>query len=143
MVLVHGADFVADKIIDNLRIAAPDRLPEAEVRELLRLVALDTVVDALPRGLDTEMLPNGAPLSETQARRLALIRALAARPRLLLLDRALDNLGLDVSTKAALLDEVLGPDAPWTAVVVTEDAEVADRCVRGVLLESGTMEVMQ
>lgn len=143
VVLVHGADFVADTIIDNLRIAAPDRLPEAEVRELLRMVALDDVIDALPRGLGTQMLPSGAPLSETQARRLALIRALAARPRLLLIDRALDNLGLDVSTKAALLDEVLGPDAPWTAVVVTDDPEVAERCAREVVLESGAMEVMQ
>jgi len=143
VVLVHGADFVADTVIDNLRIAAPDRLEEAEVRELLRLVGLEKVIDALPSGLDTPMLPNGAPLSETQARRLALIRALAARPRLLLLDRALDNLGLDISTKAELLDEVLGPGAPWTAVVVTDDPDVAERCERCVALEAGKMEVMQ
>ena len=143
VVLVQRAEFVADSIMENLRIAAPDRVSEAEVRSLLRLVDLEETVDCLPRGLDTLMVPSGAPLSESQARRLSLVRALAARPRLLLLDRALDGLNLDPGTKARLLDEVLGRGAPWTAVVVTNDSDIAARCERVVGLRQGKLEDVQ
>lgn len=141
--LVQRAEFVADTIMENLRIAAPDRVTEAEVRSLLRLVDLEEVVDCLPQGLDTPMVPSGAPLSESQARRLSLVRALVARPRLLLLDRALDGLNLDISKKAGLLDEVLGAATPWTAVVVSDDPDVVERCARAVVITDATLEDVQ
>lgn len=140
--LVRGAAFVEGSILENLHVGRSTRLPEPEVRDLLRLLELEAVIDRLPSGLETMLLPCGAPLSETEARRLALVRALAGRPRLLLIDRGLDRLGLPEARHAELLVAVLGPDAPWTAVVVTDEPEVAAACHRVARIEGARLEVL-
>lgn len=142
VVLVRGTDFIEGTVSENIRLGQLG-LDEPRIRKLLRLVDLDTVIDCLPKGLETPMLPSGAPFSDTQQRRLTLVRALAAAPRVLLVDGGFDGLGLSGESKNRLLDEILGPAAPWTAVVVTDDPEVAARCGRRVRVQSGTLEVVQ
>lgn len=136
--LVREAVFVGASVLENIRLGRPE-LDESAVRELLRLVELERAVDALAEGLDTRMLPSGAPLSEVHGRRLALVRALASRPRVLLLDRALDGLAMEPPAFRRLLDHVLGAGAPWTAVVVTAEPEVAARCGRAIVIDQHTV----
>ncbi|MCB9718645.1 MAG: ABC transporter ATP-binding protein, partial [Myxococcales bacterium] len=129
VVLVRDAELLGGRLIDELRMLGGP-LDEARARELLTTVGLEDAVDRLPQGLDTPLVPGGAPLSGSQTRRLVLARALAARPRALLLDGALDGLGLPDDRYQALLQQVLGPDAPWTAVVVSDDPRVSRWCDR-------------
>ena len=89
--------------------------------------------------MDTRLLPNGSPLSRTEARRLQLARALVQRPRLLILDGALDGLGLSSNDREALLERILGPDAPWTVMLTTESPDVLERCTR-IISTAGTLE---
>jgi putative ABC transport system ATP-binding protein len=127
VILVRGGDFIDGPVLDNLRLLRQDA-PLPEVERVVERLGLAPGIRRLAQGLATPLQPSGAPLSSTQQRRVALARALIARPRLLLLDGALDELGLSDAERDAVLGEVLGPDAPWTAVVVTRDPEVARRC---------------
>jgi len=140
--LVRGAEFVEGSVLENIRFSGFSCHGEAPLRELLCLVELEDVIDRLPEGVATPMLPSGSPLSTRQARRLALVRALAARPRLLLLDGALDGLGMTPSGQQALLDAVMGPHATWTVVVITDEPAVAERCTTAVHLSDRALEVM-
>ncbi len=137
--LVTQPTFFNGSVLDNICVgrSAPN---EPEIRLLLQQTGLETAVDGLPQGLDTTLLPNGAPLSQTQARRLALVRALASRPGLLFLDGALDGLGLSLTQRENLLDAILGPDAPWTVMVVSTCPMVAKRCQRHIRLRDDGME---
>jgi len=127
--LVRLGDLFSASIQDNLRLGAPTA-SLASLRVALSLVDLDEAIAALPAGLDTELTPSGAPLSGTQARRLVVARALAAQPRLWLIDGALDHLGLPPAKREALLEHLFAPDAPWTLLVVSDDPEVQARCNR-------------
>ena len=120
-----------------------ERVPTWLVREELsaRLPAGWTLVDlydvwlagpALPGAIDTRLSPGGAPLSQGQLRRLMLARALAGRPRLVLIDEVLDAIDADV--KGRILDILMDPDAPWTALIATRDPEVIARCGRTIAL---------
>lgn len=125
--LVGAPELVFGTVEENVRLGRAD-LPAAEVREALRAVGLHQAVLALPLGLDTPVVPAGGPLSAGQALRLTLARALAGRPRLLILDGALD--GLDVRDCPDLLDRLFDRRAPWTLLVATADPAVVARCDR-------------
>lgn len=127
LALVRGVELVGGSVRDNLD---PRPIPSdgAAIREALALVGLDDRVAALPEGLHTALLPSGAPLCEAEARRLMIAAALLRRPRLLLIDGGLDGLGLDPSTRARLLDRLFAGDAPWSLIVVSDDADLLLRC---------------
>lgn len=141
VVLVREPQMVRGTLLTNLRLLRRDAAVE-EVDEVLEALGLADVAGQLPDGLATELMPSGVPLSRTQARRVALARALIARPRLLLLDSALDDLGLPPLAKERALRYVFRTDAPWTAVVVSADFDVTARCVRRLALVDGRLEVM-
>lgn len=106
-----------------------------EVRAALGPLGLMEELAALPDGLHTRLSPDGAPLSGGQARRLMLARAIAGRPRLLVLDEALD--GLDLDARRKVMSALTDRQAPWTLVVVTHSQEIAGRCRRAVALAGG------
>jgi len=140
-VVVGQPEFVAGSVLDNLFLGGVP-LPEPDTRRLLRLLELEDAVDALPKGLDEPMTPHGNPFSERQQRRLSLIRGIAHQPRALLIDRSLDGLGLSETAMGSLLDELFDGTAPWTLVVVSDEAAVRGRCTSQLRIESFALEVM-
>lgn len=127
--LLRPGDLFRATIRDNLQIAAPDA-SLAALRVALSLLDLDDTIASLPLGVETELAPTGAPLSESQARRLVVARALVVQPRLMLVDGALDRLELPPAKFEALLDHLFAYDAPWTLLVVSDDPAVRARCTR-------------
>ncbi len=135
--LVRGIALFEGTLLDNVR-GGREALSLHEVREALAAVRLLEEVAALPEGLQTRLSGGYLPLSTGQAQRLMLARALAGKPRLLVLDEALDSLDADVRTQ--VLDTVLAPGAPWTVLLTTHVPELAARCERVVRLEDGRLE---
>lgn len=131
--LVRGGELFWASTRENLDLG--QRSDDEQLFELLELVGLRERLLALPRGLDTPLMSDGdgAPLDETEARRMVLVRALLAQPRLLLIDRGLDGLGLDATARKRLFDWIFDRARPWTLIVATESiysSEVLDRCDR-------------
>jgi ABC-type bacteriocin/lantibiotic exporter with double-glycine peptidase domain len=132
--VVKGLDVVEGTILENVRLGRR-RISQADAREALASVGLVEEIATLDEGLHTRLSADGAPLSLGQARRMMLARALAGRPRLLVLDEALD--GLDLDARRRVLAAVLDPSAPWTLLAITHDPDVASRCDRRVTLRAG------
>ncbi|RIV38351.1 ABC transporter ATP-binding protein [Micromonospora radicis] len=99
--LVAQVPFVFDDTVRaNVSLDRPGIDDEA-VWAALRLAEADGFVAALPDGLDTMVGERGTSLSGGQRQRLTLARALAGRPRLLVLDDATS--AVDPRVEAAIL----------------------------------------
>jgi sulfate/thiosulfate transport system ATP-binding protein len=124
-VFQHYAAFKHMSVSDNVAFALKIRKrPRAEIRErvgeLLRLVQLDGFANRYP-----------SQLSGGQRQRMALARALAAEPRVLLLDEPFGALDARVRKELRAWLRRLHEDVRVTTVLVTHDQEeameVADR----------------
>ncbi|MFM9194421.1 MAG: ABC transporter ATP-binding protein, partial [Planctomycetia bacterium] len=105
-------------------------LSAADVRRALEMVGLADRVARLPQGVATPLASDGMPLSSNEISRLSIARALAGRPRLLLIDGLLD--GLDIHGCPELVESILDRAAPWTLVIVTSRDDIENQCDRAV-----------
>lgn len=102
MYVPQGNSLMSGSIRENLLLAKPDAT-EDELREALHLAAADFVYD-LENGLDTVCAEIGAGLSEGQAQRIAIARALLRPGGILVLDEATS--ALDADTELELLERL-------------------------------------
>lgn len=118
--------------LDHVRLVGrPAGLTRDEARSLLHSVGLNSLEGRRP-----------GQLSGGEQQRLAIARALAGRPSLLLLDEPLSS--VDATTKAALylLVEQISPEVPGPTIYVTHHAEDARRLAeRVVKMDAGKLVV--
>ena len=98
----QGNSLMTGTIRENL-LLADAAATEGQMREALHIAAADFVFD-LPSGLDTLCAEVGAGLSEGQAQRIAIARALLRPGGTLILDEASSS--LDARTEQKLLDNL-------------------------------------
>ena len=102
MYVPQGNSLLSGSVRANLLLARPSATDE-ELREALHLAAADFVLE-LPDGLDTPCAEIGRGLSEGQAQRIAIARALLRPGGILILDEATS--ALDADTEALVLERI-------------------------------------
>lgn len=126
----QGNTLLSGTIRDNLRLGrlgATDR----EMAEALHTACADFVFD-LPDGLDTECSEAGGGLSEGQAQRISIARALLRDRSIMLFDEATS--ALDPDTERQLLGNILGRH-DRTIIFITHRQAVVDYCDQTLHLE--------
>lgn len=129
--VVKGLEIVEGTIAENVRLNRLD-ISNREIRDALAAVGLMDAIRALPDGIETHVNNFGRPLSYGQARRLMVARAIAGKPRVIVLDNLLDD--LDSSSRADVISAILGPDHPWTAIVMSHVAHEIPELTRTIRL---------
>lgn len=123
----QGNSVFAGTIADNLRLVCPDATDE-EMMEALKIACAWEFVNQLPGGLDHRLGAGGRGISEGQAQRLAIARALLRKAPILLLDEATS--GLDMATEQQLLKNLRECGLLRTCILVTHRPESARFCSR-------------
>ena len=96
----QGNLLLSGTLRDNLTIVNPDATEE-QLRQAIHVSAMEDFLHQLPQGLDTVLGESGAGLSEGQAQRLAIARAVLGEAPILLLDECTS--ALDAETEAVVL----------------------------------------
>lgn len=99
----QGNFLLSGTLRENLTYTNPHATDE-ELQQALYVSALDEYVATLPNGLETVLRENGAGLSEGQAQRLSLARAILSGAPVLLLDEVTS--ALDAVTEQTVLERI-------------------------------------
>ena len=119
----QGNTLLSGTLRENLLLGNPDA-SEAQMQEALRLACADFISE-LPDGLDTRFSEQGGGLSEGQAQRIAIARALLRPGSIMLLDEATS--ALDADTERKVLENIL-KNHQRTVIFVSHRAAVVDYC---------------
>jgi ABC-type bacteriocin/lantibiotic exporter with double-glycine peptidase domain len=126
--------FTPGSLRDNIRLWATD-ISDAEIDRAVEDACLADLIESLPGGLDAQLGPRAAMLSGGQRQRVEIARALARRPRLLVLDEATD--GLDRETEARLFAAIRRRGV--AVLVVSHRASTIAACDRTLRLQDGRL----
>jgi ABC-type bacteriocin/lantibiotic exporter with double-glycine peptidase domain len=121
---------------ENIALGYPDIHMDALVKTC-EAVGLMRFVASMPNGFDTLLLPEGRNLPRNIVVKIILARSIILNPQLLAIEELMANLEqIDRVRIAALLTD---KEHPWTLVAVTDDAELASRCDRIVVMNEGSI----
>lgn len=120
----QGNSLFSGTVRDNLLMGNPEA-SEDQLCDVLRIAAADFVFD-LPSGLDTQCFESGAGLSEGQAQRIAIARALLRPGSILLLDEF--SSALDAETETTLMERLTSRLPDHTMIFITHREKIIDYC---------------
>lgn len=129
----QGNTLFSGTIRDNVCMGKNDA-SEEEIIAALKIAAGYDFVSQLPNGLDTVIGERGVGLSEGQAQRIAIARAIVRRAPILILDEATS--ALDEQTELKVLGGLIGLSPRPTCIVITHRKSILKYCNREVFLEN-------
>ena len=125
-------------IADNVKMGRRDATEE-EIIEALKVACAYDFVQELPEGLQYMVGGRGKGLSEGQAQRLAVARAVLREAPILLLDEATS--ALDVETEHQMLENLMNSGLVRTCIFVTHREGTLKFCTRQYQVQDGSLEV--
>lgn len=123
----QGNTIFSGTVAENMRLVKESATDE-EIIEALKLACAWEFVEKLPEQINSMVGERGKGLSEGQAQRLALARAMLRDAPILLLDEATS--ALDVATERAVLRNIAGCGKGKTCIVTTHRPSVLSLCQR-------------
>ena len=123
----QGNTILSGTIAENLRVGKADAT-EQEMIRALELACAWEFVEKLPEGIHTKLGRRGKGLSEGQAQRIAIARAVLRNAPILLLDEATS--ALDVVTERRVLKNIMQSNPARSCIVTTHRPTVLNLCKR-------------
>lgn len=121
----QGNTLFMGTIEENLRLVRP-QATQSQMIEALKTACAWEFVSQLPRGLKYSIGEHGTGLSEGQAQRLAIARAILRDAPIMLLDEATS--ALDKDTEKKVLEHIIKSDARKLCIVITHRLNVLSMC---------------
>lgn len=123
----QGNTILSGTIAENMRMVKEDATDEEIIEALKEACAWD-FVEKLPYTINTNIGERGRGLSEGQAQRIAIARAVLRNSPILLLDEATS--ALDVTTERTVLKNIVRQHPNKTCIVTTHRPSVLNLCQR-------------
>lgn len=123
----QGNTILSGSIADNMRMVKEEATDE-EIIEALKIGCAWDFVEKMPEGIHSVVRERGRGLSEGQAQRIAISRAILRNAPVLLLDEATS--ALDVATERQVLRNIVKQCPNKTCIVTTHRPSVLNLCQR-------------
>lgn len=123
----QGNTILSGTIAENMRMVKADATDE-EIIEALKIACAWDFVEKLPEKINNTVGERGRGLSEGQAQRIAIARAVLRNSPILLLDEATS--ALDVATERKVLRNIIQQRPNKTCIVTTHRPSVLNMCQR-------------
>jgi ABC-type bacteriocin/lantibiotic exporter with double-glycine peptidase domain len=127
-------------ILENITLNNPEISMEF-VQLLVERLQLKEFVKAQDKGLQTVIYSEGRQLPYTVNKKIMIARALASKPKLLVLKDPTEDFLDEEENK--VIDFITDPDMPWAVVVVSQSDKWKSKCNRFFFMDNGVMSIKE
>lgn len=113
-------------------------ISDDDIFEVLTEIGLMAFIKEQPKGLQTILYPDGKQMSHTVSKKIVLARAILKKPKVLILEDALDRFNLEETN--AITNYLTHKDRPWALIVVSGSSRWKSKCNSIVELEKGSIK---
>jgi len=111
------------------------------VQLLIERLQLKDFVKAQDKGLQTVIYSEGRQLPYTVSKKIMIARALASKPKLLVLKDPTEDF-LD-QEESKVIDFITDPNMPWAVVIVSRSDKWKSKCNRFFFMDNGVMSTKE
>ena len=123
-------------ISENIALANP-AMSMDDIISAAQLSGAHDFITALPRGYQTELGERGTGLSGGQLQRIAIARALATKPRILIFDEATS--ALDYESEKVILENMNDICRDRTVIIIAHRLSTVSQCDRIIVIDEGSL----
>lgn len=118
----------------NIGLDQPE-ISRADIERAAAMVGADKFIKRLPKGLDTDIREQGSSLSHGEKQLIAFARALAKRPKIVILDEATSSIDLD--SEAVIQAAIKSILSEFTVIVIAHRLSTIKECDQIIVVEHG------
>ena len=103
-------------------------------------VQLSGYIKSLPKGLETQVFPEGKQLSSSNAQKLLLARSIIHKPKILFYEDPTDSMDEKVANE--IIDFITSDRNKWTIIVSSKNPYWKTKCNQTITMENGTIQLV-
>jgi len=123
-------------ILENIKMGR-EEISSNDIIDALAITRLDDFISSVPLGLKTIIDPEGQRIPRNISNRILLARAIANKPKLLILEDPLDHVAKE--EKAMIQKDLTSPHQPWTIIISSVDSSWTKFISDEVILSEGSI----
>ncbi|PIE50144.1 MAG: ABC transporter ATP-binding protein/permease [Flavobacteriales bacterium] len=123
-------------IRENITFGDPS-ISDEFIFEIFETVGLIDFIKQQPNGLNTILKPEGKQIGYTIAKKIILTRAIAKRPKVLILENPLDQFETKEANRIIVF--LADKKQPWSLVVVSQNETWKHQCDKHIVLKKGSI----
>ena len=132
--IIHSETPFEGTILDNIIFNNPDCSDE-DLKWALDGVQLTPYIKSLPKGLETQIFPEGQQLSSSNAQKILLARSIINKPKVLFYEDPTD--AMDEKVANEIIDFITSDINKWTIIVSSKNPYWKTKCNRFLTMEKG------
>lgn len=134
--IIQGETTFEGTILENITFNDKN-ISSENLKWALDSVQLTSYIKKLPKGLDTNIFPEGKELSSSNIQKILLARSIIHKPTILFYEEPTDKMDTKVANE--IIDFITSETNKWTVVVSSQNPHWLTKCSREITMQKGTI----
>lgn len=136
--IIHLETPFEGTLLENITFKDPSVSTE-NLRKVIDGVQLSSFIKSLPKGLETQIFPEGKQLSSSNAEKVLLARSIIQNPKILFYEDPTDVMDEKVANE--IIDFITDEKHKWTIIVSSKNPYWKTKCTRIITMQNGAIQL--